>query len=139
MKFKGLYILAGLFLLSLSSCDDAGESSEEIKGKSFEREIVIDGNPIDTLITIKDFTSAITKIEETSDWLEVTIQGTASDVFQIKIVCSKNTTTDIRSAEVFVTCDNGDKLKLTVSQSVISEFDDIHNNVTDQPALTPMR
>ena len=125
--------------MSLSSCDDAGESSEEIKGKSFEREIVIDGNAIDTLITIKDFTSAITKIEENSDWLDVTIQGESSDVFQIKIVCSKNTTTDTRSAEVSVICDNGDKLKLTVSQSVINEFDDIHNNVTDQPALAPMR
>jgi len=138
MRNIGLYIIACFLLFALSNCGD-DKKSEEVKIKLLEREIVIGGNEIDTLFSVPEITSVITAIQENSDWLDVTKGNSSSDVFQIQISCRKNTTTASRSTDVSVTIANGDKLKLKVTQNVIKDFDDIHDNVTDGAALAPIR
>ena len=145
MKIKGLYIVACLALLSFMSCDqkDAEKAAEKaglIEIKLLEREIVLNGySNADTVIAIPDFSSSIKSIKCDAEWLEVEVQDTVPDKYQLKVVCYQNTTANIRSTQVVVTCENGDKLTLKVTQKVMGEFDDIHNVVTDQPSFAPVR
>ena len=147
MKRIGLYIVAIIASLSMFSCENPEEeitnNENEYKGKSFERELLFDGHAVDTVIPVNEFVSEIDKIIEDTDWLDVAINNAGSDstrvIYQLRIACTRNTTTSARSTGVVVTCVNKDTLKLKVNQSLLDSFDDLHDNLTDQPALTPTR
>ena len=147
MKRTGLYIIALFAALTIFSCENPEEEviekQNEYKGKSFERELQFAGYAVDTVIPVNEFVSAIDKITKDADWLNVAISDAGSDSakvsYQLRIACTRNTTTSARSTDVVVTCVNTDTLKLKVNQSLLDGFDDLHDNVTDQPALTPTR
>jgi len=143
MKLRGLYIVICLFVLAMVSCGDKENEEKEYEPKSFELELNIDGYAIDTVIPIKEFISAIETITEDADWLDVAINDAASDSakmsYQLRIACTRNTTTSVRTTDLTVTCTNKDALKITINQGILDNFDDLHDNVTDKPALAPLR
>lgn len=108
-------------------------------GKSYVSELSFDGYEQDTILAINEFTYVIDEIRNDADWLEAqSVTDTISNLTQLEILCSKNATTTIRSTDV-VLISHRDTLTLKVSQNVLKGFEDPHDNVTDQPALTPIR
>ena len=143
MKLKGLYIITFIFALSMASCGENGEEEKEYEPKSYELELSIDGYAVDTVIPVREFVSAIETITEDADWLDVAISDAGPDSakvsYQLRIACARNTTASVRTTDVVVTCTNKDALKITVNQGILDGIEDIHDNVTDKPALTPIR
>ena len=78
-------------------------------------------------------------IQNNTDWLDVEAAYSITNAYQVKVTCYKNTSSCVRYAEVSVFCKNGDCLKIKVKQNVITGLEDVHNNVSDQPALSPLR
>jgi len=148
MKLKGLYIIACIAAFSLTSCDE-DQNIQDIKdnyltqGQTFERELLFDGHAVDTIISANELASAIVNITEEADWLNVAINDTGSDTTKVasklRIACTRNNTTSVRSTDVVVTCANKDVLTLKINQGILDGLDDVHDNVTDQPALAPIR
>lgn len=143
MKQKRLYIITVcLFALSMMSCGN-GENQEEYEPKSFERELLFGGYAVDTVFTVNELASAIEKITEDADWLDVALSDAGSDstkvVYELRIACTRNNTTSVRSTDVVIFCTNKDVLALKVNQGIMDGVDDYHDNVTDQPALAPIR
>lgn len=140
MKLKGLYIIICLFTLSMISCDNNKEDNE---GKSFKRELLFSGYAVDTVITVNELASAIDKVTEDADWLDLAIQDAISDStqtsYKLIIACTKNNTSSVRSTDVVITCQNKDVLTLIINQGIFDGINDVHDNVTDQPALVPIR
>ena len=134
-----IYALLCLAVLTMVSCGSKGDMEPEHEPKTLDLEIVLGGNEIDTIIAVKDFQSAITEIKVNDVWLSAEIIDSADDSCQFKVICAKNTTTSIRLTQVIITCKNGDTLTLKVTQKVLDGFDDLHDNVTDQPAMAPAR
>ena len=146
MRQKYLCIIALLVLFITFNCEtppneEARKEQEQNinQGKTFERELLIDGHYSDTILTIKEFTSQIVNIENTLEWINTQSANSPSNTYKIHVICYKNSSTEIRTAHVIITCENGDKLNLKVKQNVLSDIDDIHNHQTDQPALAPLR
>lgn len=140
MKTIRIFALICMAALTIVSCDSQGSNEEpEYEIKVLEREILFSGYGMDTLITVKDFTSPVKEIKNDADWLVTEIQDSAEGGFVFKVICSKNATANVRTSEITITFNNGDKFTLKVTQKVIDGFDDVHDSVTDQPALAPGR
>ena len=135
MKIKAIYLIACLAILSTFGC---GDNKDENETKLFHREFVIDGHESDTVFTVPEFTSVIEDIKNDSDWLLTEILD-SNGTINIKVICTKNNTTAFRSTIITVVCKNGDTLTITVKQDILDDFDDIHNNQSDKPALAPLR
>ncbi len=142
MKLKSIYSLLLMALLATLGCDPAEnkeDNGQDPKGKNYEREIVFGAYETDTILTVSEFTSAIKNIENNTDWLFVRIDDSSADAYKLRVICLKNTTAQTRSAQIEVSSNDNDLLTLKVTQYVLNGFEDLHNNVSDQPALAPGR
>lgn len=146
MEIKSLYLLLiGLVIMSVVGCDqkkdevEIEEKGTEYQSKTFDCEMELAGYLSDTIITVADFFSDIEIIQNNTDWLDVEAAYSITNAYQVKVTCYKNTSSCVRYAEVSVFCKNGDCLKIKVKQNVITGLEDVHNNVSDQPALSPLR
>ena len=114
-------------------------SQKVFVGKSFVRELAFDGYEQDTILSIDEFTSVIDEVTNDADWVKVqSLKDSIPGLVQLEVLCSKNTTTAVRSSDV-VLISHRDTLTLKVNQDILKGFDDVHDNVTDQPALAPGR
>lgn len=141
MKIKGILIVFCLALLTVIGCDKGleGDKDAEYKSKAVTLDIVIDGYAADTTLTVPDFTSLIDTIQNNCLWLDLRILESQNNRCKLQLGCYKNGTANIRTAKITVLFKNKDILNLNVKQNVIDAFEDIHDNVSDQPALAPMR
>lgn len=140
MKLRYLYTIALVAILSAIGCESDNDGKEdEPNGKSFELSVEVDAYESDTVLTIKDFTSLISDIRSDAEWVSASITDSSSDDVKLKLTYSKNTTAQIRTAKIDVVSKNDFTLTLKVSQKVMESFDDLHDNVSDQPALAPIR
>ena len=139
IKWLALACLSVLAMLSCENQESVTDDEEQQEVRMLETSLYLSGYGIDTVITVKDFISAISEIKKDVDWLGAEIAETSADDCKIRIFCHKNATVQARKADVVFTFINGYVLTLKVTQDVVDAFEDIHNNVSDQPALAPAR
>jgi len=136
MNIKNLFLaLIFFFVVSTNGCSN----KDKYESKSYEREITVDGNKTDSIITIEEISSDIITIDSDDDWLYASKYNSNTTNYQLRLVCFKNVSASIRSSRIHIACKNGDKLTLIVIQGVINGLNDLHDIVTDQPALAPER
>ena len=129
-------------LLIVSSCgdennknDDGPNSREKIIST---QELSLDALGSTEVFIIDKLISAITDIDNTADWITITIPSYSSGAPKIEITWKNNDTADKRVATVLLKTAESDQITLTINQDVKSSIDDIHNTQTDQPALSPI-
>ena len=134
-------MVAFITLLTTSACGDTQneEGEKGYESKTYEREIVFSAYETDTVLTIQEFAQAIESIRTDADWLNTEIFDSAADSLKLKVTCLRNNTTGTRSDQILVTSKNKDLLTLKVTQKYLDGFEDLHDNVSDQPALAPGR
>ena len=138
MKSIRIYICGVLAIITMAACNKKSQEPE-YESKQLECEVQFKGYESDTVITVFEFSSTIKDIQNDTDWLIIEIKDSVPNNYKLGIICSKNVTSSVRKAEIVVVCKNGDTLTLKVTQDVLDEIEDIHNNVTDQPAYVPSR
>lgn len=139
MKKIKWFAICLIAALTMMSCGNQDEKEPENKVKTLEAELTLDGYGADTIITVKEFEAEISEVKNDTDWLAAELLDVTTDGYQIKLICRKNTTANARKAEIVITCKNQDSLTLKITQGVCNGFDDVHDNVSDQPPLAPMR
>ena len=134
-------MVAFITLLTTSACGDTQneEGEKGYESKTYEHEITISAYEADTVLTVQEFVRAIESIRTDANWLTTEIFDSAADSLKLKVTCLRNTTTATRSGKILVTSKNKDQLTLKVNQKYLDGFEDLHNNVSDQPALAPGR
>ena len=126
-------------LLSVSAVSCYEIDDNKHKGQIYERTVEFSAYETDTVFSFQEFISAIDKIDNQSDWLTAEIYDSSSDSLKLRVSCTRNTTTGIRSALVTITCRNTDVMNLNVTQKIAVGVDDIHDVVSDRPVLAPAR
>lgn len=147
MKIKGLLLVSCMALLTAIGCDgtkaegleEDKEKEAESQGKSVTLDLLISGYAADTTITVPDFTSLIDTIQNNCLWLDLKILESGNDKCKLKLGCNKNSTANIRTTQITVLFKNKDVLNLNIKQKVVDAMEDIHDHVSDQPALAPKR
>ena len=138
MNYK-ISILICWIVLCITGCNPKENKVPIYESKAFECAIAFCEYKSDTIMTADFLITPIVKIENEKDWVVVALIDGNNDSIQFKVSCSPNNTAYIRTAEIILICDNGDTLTLRITQDVMTKFDDIHNTISDQPALAPVR
>lgn len=139
IKWLALFCLSVFTMMSCENNESETDNEEPQDVQILETGLYLSGYETDTVITVKDFISVISEIKKDVDWLGAEVVDSSQDGCKIHIVCDKNTTALNRKAKIVFTFKNGFVLTLNVTQDVVYDFEDIHNNVSDQPALAPVR
>lgn len=145
IKWFALACMAAIAVLSCEGLEEPeNETEEESKepeyvSKTWESEISFEGYLSDTVIIVKDFIAELSDIRKDVDWLGAEILDSTGNSLQIKVFCLKNSTANARKAQIVITFKNGDTVILKITQNVCDDFDLTHDNVSDQPTLSPAR
>lgn len=139
MKRFKLYLLAlvGCFVFAACGSDDPEEIIPGTgEAKEYAETYNIPAEGCDITYTLMDLKSKITTVSAATDWLEISIQDYSTGSPSIKITAKPNDNVSERRYIVTINTVNGDKLTLTLIQAGKQPdgIDDIHNNVSDQPA-----
>lgn len=150
MKHLKLFFIAFLGCIMLNACgggdeDDNGNTPSPgpspVTGKEYTATYNIPAEGCSATYTLKDFSSAISAVSSTPDWLTISIRPYSSGQPTVSIVAKANTGTAEHKYPVVITSKNGDKLTLTIVQAakpvVPSGIDDVHDNVSTKPAYSP--
>lgn len=123
--------LASFFFISCDNKEDV------YIPKGYERELNFDSHRVDSIITINEFTSGISKINYSIRWLSAQkYSNNPSEPYGVKISCSSNTTSMTRSANIIVYSDNKDSLIIRIIQK---EMINVNNEISNNPPLAPAR
>lgn len=139
-----LFALMGLFLTTAcggGGDDDNRQEPTPSAPHSYTQSESVAAAGGEQTVTLTSLGSAVSKVEGNPSWLSVVPQFYSSGAPTIKLIVSENTETTERKSAIIITAASGDKVILTVTQAAGSiaggnDIDDIHNELTDQPAYS---
>ena len=137
MKPRIEYILIVLItvLMALTSCGK-NETREKIYAT---QEILLNATDTTLVINIDKLYSPITEIQNSAEWLEIEILTYTTGSPQLKVTCLENNLPNKRIISILIKNKEGDEITLIITQNVKSALEDLHNNISDQPALAHKR
>ena len=121
-------------LFILSSCEGNEDSIV-----SDEMEITIESESQEILLTFYQLSSDFVEIQNKADWITIIQNPNTDGKPCITISCTKNNEFSIRKAIIILRTGRGDRITITIIQNYNTVLDGVHNDVSDQPALVPIR
>lgn len=133
MKNIKLYLLSGITLFMIIACCKHTVVDPVVDTNT--QEIVMPPKASEQVVKLTKLSTAITAVENSSQWLTVEQPPYESGSPQVKLRSTDNTAKDVRKCNVTITATSGDKVILSVTQqSEGTGIDDLHGSQTDKPA-----
>ena len=145
MKNIKLYLLSGIAMLMLTACPGPDPKPnpvvepepEPVVVQTYTQEIVMPPKASEQVVTLNQFSTAISTVENSASWLTVEQLPYESGSPKIKLSSTDNTDKAERKCTVSITASSGDKVILSVTQqSEGTGIDDLHGSQTDKPAYS---
>lgn len=136
--YCSIVLICSLFVCA---CPDSSPTPDP-EGTVYKQTVTLPSTDADVVVTLGDLNTAVRELDGLADWLTVIKQSYISGAPSVRLIAQDNDGDGDRSCVVTVTATSGDKVLLSVLQKKKEQqepktgIDDLHGDVTDQPAYS---
>lgn len=136
MKNLSSIILTMISIMLILAC--GGSEDNNVEGNTYRLAVTLPALKADTVVVLTDLNTAVSSIECGEDWLKVEIFPYDTGAPSVHLTAENNETTKPRNCVVKVVASSSDEVILQVTQlgQSLTDIDNVHNMMTDQPAAS---
>lgn len=141
---KILYLFSMVMCFCMVACSDNDGDGD--KSTIPSQSVTIPANATNLVVTLEGLDSPIESAIPQDTWLSVNVMPYESGAVTVKISATNNSNADKRITKVAILTTTGKRMELNVTQkgqssdsSDDSTIEELHDDVTDQPAYAPVR